>query len=306
MAGKPQDFMRVGIVHFMAFPAVIKGEGPIRESLQLICDDKYFQAVEVTTIKDKEERKHSIRCAKDAAFTVGFGAQPILLINKLNLNALDEAERKKAVEAINKAVDEAYEWEAIGLAVLSGPDPGAEKRDEAKRALITSLKEICAHSRTKGKMPIILETFDRKPFGKNCLIGPTTEAVAVAEAVMADSPNFGLMLDLSHLPLQEEDARAAITTAGKFLKHVHIGSCVIKNPKNPAYGDGHPAFGAPDSEVDALGVAEFLSVLKEVGYLDEKRRPVVSFEVKPYGEETSEEVIRNAQETLDEAWGLMD
>ena len=81
---------------------------------------------------------------------------------------------------------------------------------------------------------------------------------------------------------------------------------MIKNAKNPAYGDGHPAFGAPDSEVDALAVAEFLSVLKEVGYLDEKRRPVVSFEVKPYGEETSEEVIENAQETLDEAWELVD
>ena len=306
MAGKPQDYMRVGLIHFMAFPAVAKGEGPIRESLQAICDDKYFQAVEVTTIKDKEERKHSIRCVKDAELTVAFGAQPILLINKLNLNAGDEAERKKAVEAVNHAIDEAYEWEAIGLAVLSGPDPGADKRNEAKKALITSLKELCAHSRTKGKMPIILETFDRKPFGKNCLIGPTTEAVEVAEAVTADSPNFGLMLDLSHLPLQEEDPRTAITTAGKFLKHVHIGSCVIKNPKNPAYGDGHPAFGAPDSEVDALGVAEFLSVLKEVGYLDAKRRPVVSFEVKPYGEETSEEVIKNAQETLDEAWELVD
>jgi sugar phosphate isomerase/epimerase len=306
MAGKPQDFMRVGIVHFMAFPEVIKGEGPIRETLQSICDDKYFEAVELTAIKDKEVRKHSIKAVRDAGLTVGFGAQPIILMNKLNLNALDDAERKKAVEMVNRATDEAYEWEAIGLAVLSGQDPGPEKRDEAKKALVTSLKELCAHSRIKGKMPILLETFDRKPFGKNCLIGPTADAVEVAEAVMADSPNFGLMLDLSHLPLQEEAARSAITTAGKFLKHVHIGNCVMKNPKNPAYGDGHPSFGAPDGENDALALAEFLQVLKETGYLDQKKRPVVSFEVKPYGDETSEDVIKNAQETLDEAWELLD
>ena len=306
MAGKPQDFMRVGIVHFMAFPDVIKGEGPIRESLQAICDDKYFEAVELTTIKDKEVRQHSIKAVKDAGLTVGFGAQPILLINKLSLCALDEAERQKAVEAINHAIDEAYEWEAIGLAVLSGTDPGADRRDEAKKALIASLKELCAHSRLKGKMPIILETFDRKPFGKNCLIGPTAEAVEVAEAVMADSPNFGLMVDLSHLPLQGEDAKTAITTAGKFLKHIHIGNCVMKNPQNPAYGDGHPSFGCADGENDALTLAEFLTVLKETGYLDQKKRPVVSFEVKPYGGETSEDVIKNAQEALDEAWELMD
>jgi sugar phosphate isomerase/epimerase len=306
MAGKPQDFMRVGIVHFMAFPGVIKGEGPIRESLQAICDDKYFEAVELTTIKDKDTRRHCIKAVKDAGLVVGFGAQPIILMNKLNLNALDDAGRKKAVECVNRAIDEAYEWEAIGLAVLSGPDPGPDKRDAARKALVASMKELCAHSRTKGKMPIILETFDRKPFGKNCLIGPTSDAVEVAEAVMADSPNFGLMLDLSHLPLQEEAAETAITTAGKFLKHVHIGNCVMKNPSHPAYGDGHPAFDAPDGENGAVELAEFLDALKEAAYLDQKRRPVVSFEVKPYGDETSESVIKNAQETLDEAWELLE
>ncbi len=306
MAGKPQDMMRVGIVHFMAFPEVLKGEGPIRESLQAICDDKYFEAVEVTTIKDKDVRRHSIKAVKDAGLTVGFGAQPVCLVNKLNLGALDEAERKKAVEMLNHAVDEAYEWEAVGLAVLSGPDPGPEKRDEAKRALVLSLDELCAHSRLKGKMPILLETFDRKPFGKNCLIGPTVEAVQIAEKVVATSPNFGLMIDLSHLPLQDEDAKTAITTAGKFLKHVHIGNCVMKNPQHPAYGDGHPRFDAPDGENGPLELAEFLSVLKEVAYLDHKKRPVVSFEVKPYGDETSADVIKASQEVLDEAWELLD
>jgi hypothetical protein len=80
----------------------------------------------------------------------------------------------------------------------------------------------------------------------------------------------------------------------------------MKNPSHPAYGDGHPAFDVPDGENGAVELAEFLDALKEAAYLDAKRRPVVSFEVKPYGDETSEAVIKNAQETLDEAWELLE
>jgi hypothetical protein len=32
---------------------------------------------------------------------------------------------------------------------------------------------------------------------------------------------------------------------------------------------------------------------------------IVSFEVKPYGEQTSDEVIANAKETLDAAWAAL-
>ncbi len=49
-------FMRVGLIHFMAFPETMKGEGPIIETIRKIATDDYFDAVEVTYIKDDSVR----------------------------------------------------------------------------------------------------------------------------------------------------------------------------------------------------------------------------------------------------------
>jgi len=300
--GKPQDCMNVGIVHFMAFPDTIKGEGPILQSLECICNDDYFGAVEVTSMKDAEVRRKAIELVKKAGMAVGFGAQPVILINKLDLNSTDAGERAGAVEAVKRAMDEAVEWQPAGFAVLSGPDPGPERRAEAKSALIESLKELCGYSAERGELPVLLETFDRKPFGKNCLIGPTEEAVAVADCVASEFSFFGLMLDLSHMPLLEETADQMLRTAAPFLKHIHVGNCIMKDPDNPAYGDGHPRFGAPGGENDVEELAQFLRVLGDVGYIGPGKRNIVSFEVKPYGSETPEDVITGAKETMDKAW----
>jgi len=302
MKGKPQDYMKIGIVHFMAFPETITGEGAILESIETLCKDDYFQVIEVTRIKDASVRSKAIETVRSAGKVVGFGAQPVILLNKLNPNSLDEGERRQAVSAVCDALPEAYEWEAAGFALLSGTDPDAEKRQQATAALVQSLKEICAESRKLGDMPVLLETFDRKPFGKNCLIGPTVEAVAVAEQVRAEFPSFGLLLDLSHLPLLEETPKSMLETAREFLKHVHIGNCVMRDPNHPAYGDGHPAFGIAGGENGVEELAEFLRVLGEIGYIGEGKQNIVSFEIKPYGDETPDDVIRNAKETMQAAW----
>ena len=46
-------YMKTGIVHFMAFPETIKGEGPILETVYKIATDDYFSAIELTSIKDE-------------------------------------------------------------------------------------------------------------------------------------------------------------------------------------------------------------------------------------------------------------
>jgi hypothetical protein len=49
-------------------------------------------------------------------------------------------------------------------------------------------------------------------------------------------------------------------------------------------------------------VVEFLKVLKQIGFLNEKNPPIVSFEVKPFGDEDPDVVIANAKRTLNMAW----
>jgi hypothetical protein len=43
-------------------------------------------------------------------------------------------------------------------------------------------------------------------------------------------------------------------------------------------------------------------VLLQIGYLNEKDPPILSFEVKPFGDEDPELVIANAKRTLNLAW----
>jgi len=293
--------MKVGIVHFMAFPETIQGEGPVLETIQRIVEDDFFKAIEITWIKDRKISSQVKDLLKGKNMTVAFGSQPPLLINKLNLNAIDKPERDKAVNQVKASIDEAIFMGASGVAVLSGRDPGGPKREEGRKFLEDSLKKICAYSKDNGGLPIVLESFDRS-IGKNCLIGPTVEASHIAEEVRREFPDFGLLLDLSHLPLLNETSDLALKKAAPYLRHIHIGSCVTKYPNHPAYGDEHPVFGIPEGDNGVKELSAFLQVLKEIDYISEGKQNIVSFEVKPFGKQTSEEVIDICKKTLALAW----
>ena len=299
-----QRHAKVGIVHFMAHKQTMGGEGPILETLGGLASDPYFEVVEVTTMKDDSVRKRARDILASAHMSVAFGAQPILLRNKLSLNAEDEGARRAAVDAMKKALKEAEDLGAPGIALLSGPDPGEGGRKRAVDHLVDSLGQICAEAARKN-MQVVLETFDRVPFGKNCLVGPNSLGVEVSNRVRKSHPNFGLMLDLSHLPLQGEAPAEALPAARDHLVHAHIGNCVMRNPKHPAYGDNHPRFGCEDGENDVPEVVEFLKTLRDIGYLNPKERRILSFEVSPMEGETPEVVIANAKRVLNQAWSMV-
>lgn len=294
-------FMKVGLIHFMAYPETMRGEGPILETLQKIAEDDFFTAVEISWIKDAKVREKAKKLLEISHLTVAYGAQPRLLINNLNLNSFNEEERKMAVREIKAGVDEAYEIGAKSLAFLSGEDPGEEKREQALRLLISSIKEICDYAKSKGDLKITLEIFDRD-IDKKCLIGPANEARKLAAEVRKEYDNFGLMVDLSHLPLLNETPAQAIMPIKYYLVHAHMGNCIMKDKEHLGYGDQHPRFGIKGGENDVKELTEYLKVLLDIGFLNSENPPMVSFEVKPLAGESSEVVIANAKRVLREAW----
>lgn len=299
MNGSIQDYALVGIVHFMAYPACAGGEGPILESMARIANDTYFDVIELTRIKDDSQRAAVRSIAEQTKIDLYFGAQPILLGGGLDLNHADGTERQKAIDAVKAGIDQAHALGCKGVAVLSGKV--ASDKEAATQRLVSSLKELAAYARSKG-MPLVLETFDQVPFGKNCLIGPNSDAVVVSKEVRKEFPDFGIMLDLSHLPLQHEESAPAIKLAGEHLVHAHIGNCAMDDATHPAYGDNHPRFGAPGTRNDVKELAEYLRALLDNGYLSSKNRRVLSFEVKPMAGEDSESIIAGSKRTLDQAW----
>src|SRR4030042_1136416 len=203
------NYCTMSIVHFMAFPKTISGEGPIADSVAKIAEDPFFGAVEITWVKDPKERAAVKAVIEAAHIEVDYGAQPAVLMGKLNLNSRDEAERKQAVSALKARIDEAAEVGARRMAFLSGKDPGENDRRAAVQALIHSVKELCAYGRDKG-IALTCETFDRD-IDKKALIGPSDLAAEFAAAVRRAFPEFGLLYDLSHQPLLHEDSIGALS-----------------------------------------------------------------------------------------------
>lgn len=296
-------YMKVGLIHFMAYPETMKGEGPILETVRKIAVDDYFDAIEISWMKDPAVRKSVAKMLETAHMTVAYGGQPRLLTQGLNINDTNEDGRKKALATLLEGIDEAAELGASGFAFLSGKYEEARKED-AYQALLKSTKELCAYAKKKGGMRVVHEIFDFD-VDKKSLVGPASLAKRYAEDVRKEYDNFGLMVDLSHLPLIRENAREAILPIKDYLVHAHLGNCVVKGKDLPAYGDQHPRFGFPGGENDVDEVVEYLRVLKDIGFLNTKNPPIVSFEVKPVGDEDSDLVVANAKRVLNRAWTLV-
>lgn len=297
-------YMKVGIVHFMAYPACMKGEGPILETLQGLIEDPFFSVVELAPVKDPAVRKEAMARLKAAKMTVGLAGQPVVLVNQLNLNSLDEAERQHAVDVLLGTIAEGAEMGVGRIALLSGRDPGPTLRSQAMEQLARSLKTLAKAAGDRG-MELVLEVFDRD-VDKCALIGPADSALAIAREVRRDCPNFGLMVDLSHIPLLGESPREALVPVQDYLMHIHIGNAAFRDRNHPAWGDNHPRFGVEGGENDVPQLVEFLRTLLQIGYLAEGRveLPIVSFEVKPMPGEDPRIVLANAKRTLLEAWRL--
>lgn len=295
MNASMHKYMKVGLIYHMAYP-----EGSIEENYRKIALDDYFDAVEITWIKDDETRKRVKKILDTAHMTVGYAAQPRLLSTGLNINDIDEEGRKAAVKTLKEGIDEAYEMGAEGLAFLSG-NYEEEKKEEAYNALIKSTKELCEYAKSKGDLMIAHEIFDYD-IDKKSLVGPVELAKRYAEDIRKEYDNFGLLVDLSHLPLLRESSEESILPIRDYIVQAHMGNCVMKDPSMPAYGDKHPRFGFPNGENDVEELAEFLRVLLYIGFLNEENPPIVSFEVQGWEDEDPDLVVANAKRVLNQAW----
>lgn len=292
-----RNYVKMGTVHFMSYPECLKGEGPILETLTKIVEDDFFEMVEISWVKDSEVRRQVRDLLACSGMTVGYGAQPMMLANKVSLCYPREFAELSKIKA---CIDEAAYLGAPRVALLSGK--AAKNGKVARNILIENLKEICAYGAKKG-IGIVLETFDRN-IDKKCLIGPAKEAAEVAQAVRKDFPDFGIIYDLSHVPLLKEDPWNALIELKAYLVHVHIGNCVMRVRNHPLYGDNHPPFCVPGGENSVEELRSFLRILLSFNYLDKykKEKPTISFEVKPLPGQNPEVVIAQSKRVFYEAW----
>ncbi|MDA3731781.1 sugar phosphate isomerase/epimerase [Niameybacter massiliensis] len=298
-------YMKVGLIYFMAYPTTMKGdnEEEILSAIKKVACDDYFNAIEITWIKDEVTRNKAKKMLETSHMAIGYGGQPRLLTTGQNINDLNEEKRQIALDNLKAGIDEAYEMGAQGFAFLAGKYEEVTKETSYEK-LLASTRELCDYAASKGDMKVILEVFDYD-VDKKSLIGPVELARRYAEDMRKTHDNFGLMVDLSHLPLVRETAEEAILPIKDYIVHAHMGNAVCKDADMEAYGDAHPRFGFPNSENDVDELTTYLKVLMDIGFLNETNPPIVSFEVKPWGDEDPDIVVANAKRTLNEAWGKL-
>ncbi len=298
-----KDLCTLSLVHFMAYPEMQSGEGDFVSTIHHLADLDFFGTLEMGTIQSPKERKTVLQAAAERNLKLAFGAQPLILGQNLNLNALDQPTLWFAIDKLRAAIDQAAEMGAESFVVLSGRDPGEELRQAAYQALEESLQTLAEHSH-QYSMRLVLEEFDRS-VDKKALVGPSVEAAPLAKKLRLSYPEFGLLYDMGHMPLLDETPNQALTCLQGLLAEVHLGNCVLK-PGAPAYGDKHPRFGFEGGVNGTPELVAFLEALFSTGYLREdaasQNLPWVGFEIRPHGSETSALILENIMETWNNAW----
>ena len=284
-----RQLMELGLIHFMAYPEAT--EPPlVQETVRKLAQDDFWDVLEIKRADQPGVHTELRAIAEQSGISYGMAAQPNLLGGQLNLNDPDEAGRQAAINEVKKSIDAAYELNARITAVLSGKDPGDTDRAQQMDLLVDSCVELCQYAESKATdyvCWISLEAFDEK-IDKACLIGPSERAAELTARVRERADNFGITIDLSH-----------------YVIHTHAGNCVMADNSDPAYGDLHPRFGYPGGENGVSELKEYVESLIYAGYFQANvptAKPVLSFEVKPVGDEDSDLIVAQTKRTWRRMW----
>ncbi|MGI6019462.1 MAG: sugar phosphate isomerase/epimerase family protein [Marvinbryantia sp.] len=294
-----QKYFHVGTIQWMTHPARCYS---LMDSVKIICKDEYFSAYEITHVADLEEREKVKHMLEQSHMKICYGAQPRLLGSKLNPNDMDEEKRKEAEKILIDSVNDAEYMGAGGIAFLAGKW-SEETKEEQYQQLLKTTRAVCEHAEKKDMM-VELEVFDYD-VDKAALIGPAPLAAKFSADVRMIHPNFGLLIDLSHIPITHEKIETVIRTCRPYITHLHLGNAVAQNGKE-GYGDLHQRFGYPNSANDVSELLEYFKVLKAEGFFRKENPYVLSMEVTPTADEDADIILANTKRVINRAWALLE
>lgn len=290
-----QTYFRLGILQWMSYPRAEE-----MQALKTICEDDFFDVIETKGYGPRNAE--AAKLLDQSHLGVLYGAHPRILGEKLNPNDVNEENRQKAEHALLEMLEEAEVLHAEGIAFLSGKwEP--ETKEEAFSQLLKTTKTLCKKAKEKN-MLVELEVFDYD-VDKCSLIGPAPLAARFAEEVRKECDNFGLIVDLSHIPITHETSAEVVHTLRPYISHFHYGNAVL-TPGCDAYGDKHPRFGYPNGVNDTKELTEYLRAIRDEGFCDPKNPVILSMEVSPRPFEDEQTVVASTKRTLLRAWAQLE
>lgn len=204
--------------------------------------DGFYRAVELAPVALAQDRATIRQVAAEHSLSVAIWLTSTLERDGLDICAVDGQARQRAVEGVKRLLPAARDCGADTVALVSGPDPGADQRIAGYESCRASLSEICAAASDLG-LSVMMEPLDRFAHKKR-LIGPTAEAVALFDEIRKEHPDFGLAFDSAHVALNGEDLDEAVACAKGQIVNLHLSNAVL-DPTDSLYGDHHIPPGAP-------------------------------------------------------------
>lgn len=297
--GDWRNYLRLGINHHLLYPAVFESTIEHRDTIGRLLDMPQFDVVDMFVPEDGELLRYEADLVRRSGKSIVYNC-PLMTGLGRNPHSPDAAVREATQYEVQRHVDRARQLGASTMVVASGADPGSHARAAQTELFISYLTRLCQYA--APDIELLIEPFDRS-IGKCLLIGPTTEAVDVVKRVRRNgAANIGLLVDMGHVPLMNETFSEAVRTAAPYMKHIHLGSCVMRNEQDPLYGDMHPPWGYAGGENDVPELAAFLQELMDCDYLHEGGRRTVTFEMRPYPGKSEEESIALFFKKWNEAW----
>jgi sugar phosphate isomerase/epimerase len=276
---------------------------PIKEEMGFAADviersvaEGFYQSFEIGDIKDREERKRIWNLKENNHVVITEWFTYLIDREQLNVSSLDPKLRKKTVQRLKEETALAAECGASNIAFVTGPDPGAERRQEGMNVLVESLCEICEEAQ-KYNMTVLVEHLDRIAHKKR-ILGPIDETVQVLRKVRENYSNIGIAFDTAHAALNGEDIIDAIQLGKDFVQQIHFSNAVL-DPASPLYGDHHMAIGEPGF-LTKDKIQEILVEVEKMGLCSENGLRV-AIEARTQNKKALDESVKHTRYVLEYA-----
>ncbi len=301
------EFFQLGLVVPAFFPEVRERKGPVLEIIRKLAADPFFQALEFSGAEEPTVQRELTKVVRSGGKSLVFSGGTYCYLGQNNLHDLDEAKREKAVKNVEKIIDEAIGYGCQILYVMGFEAPAQQERSRAIKKFAHSLTTLAEYARKKNPsspLTVSVENFyilRQTPF----LIGPTLEFAQMLGDLRRQNSNLGLTFDTSHILQLKEDLPSTYKQVQDVMAHIHLSNCLIKDRSSAFYGDKHPPYGFPGSEIGIPELAAFLKVLKGAGHFSHTfptGKPVLSLEVITPAGQTPEGNLAEAKEAFRKAW----
>lgn len=258
--------MKYGICLTTIYPQAIFDCSLLIQLIQRIGGSKLFQCVEIYFEGTKTEEKKIYRTLIENGIAAVYPGGLPMKRDGIDISAKSNLIREAGVEQTKRHIDHAISLGCTKIVLVTGPnwqEKGCEQQiAEQTRKSLMELDEYC-----KGtSLQISLEPFPVQT--APCLaVGETKLVHSIFQN--SDFRNVGITFDTSHVAQLGEDIEESFRLLQKWIHHLHLANCVMKDQTSPLYGDQHPTFLQENGEFSLPGIRHFYQKLLLQGMLEQ-------------------------------------